>query len=143
MGLEKGDRVAVLTSGGDAPGMNAAVRAAARVGAEIGLDMVGVEDGYAGLIEGRISPLDIRVLDEASRRGGTALGTARSKPFATPEGQQRARDAIAKHDIRAMLVIGGNGSLTGARTLRDIDTRRGKLVVGGVPASIDNDLACT
>jgi 6-phosphofructokinase 1 len=82
MGLSKGDRVAVLTSGGDAPGMNAAIRAAARVGAEIGLDMVGVEDGYAGLIEGRVAKLDIRVLDEASRRGGTALGTARSKALA-------------------------------------------------------------
>ena len=143
MGLQKGARVAVLTSGGDAPGMNAAVRAAARVGAEIGLEMVGVEDGYAGLIEGRIAPLDIRVLDEASRRGGTALGTARSKPFATPDGQRRAREAIAKHDLRGMLVIGGNGSLTGARTLGDIETKGGRLIVGGVPASIDNDLACT
>ena len=143
MALEKGARVAVLTSGGDAPGMNAAVRAAARVGAELGLDMVGVEDGYAGLIEGRIAPLDIRVLDEAARRGGTALGTARSKAFQTPEGRQRAREVIAKHDLRGLLVVGGNGSLTGARTLQDIETKRGKLVVGGVPASIDNDLACT
>jgi 6-phosphofructokinase 1 len=144
MGLQKRDRVAVLTSGGDAPGMNAALRAAARVGAEIGLDMVGVEDGYAGLIEGRIAPLDIRVLDEAARRGGTALGTARSKAFATPEGQKRARETIAKHDLRGMLVIGGNGSLTGARTLADVSVAGGnKLIVGGVPASIDNDLACT
>jgi 6-phosphofructokinase 1 len=148
MGLERGDRVAVLTSGGDAPGMNAALRAAARVGAEIGLEMLGVEDGYAGLIEGRIAPLEIRVLDEAARRGGTSLGTARSKAFATPDGQQRAREAIAKHELRGILVIGGNGSLTGARTLRDIDVgatgnRAAKLIVGGVPASIDNDLACT
>jgi 6-phosphofructokinase 1 len=149
MGLSKGDRVAVLTSGGDAPGMNAATRAAARVGAEIGLDMVGVEDGYAGLIEGRIAPLDIRVLDEAARRGGTALGTARSKAFATPEGQRLARETIAKHELRGLLVIGGNGSLTGARTLSDVtvaargDAPAAKLIVGGVPASIDNDLACT
>jgi 6-phosphofructokinase 1 len=144
MGLVKGDRVAVLTSGGDAPGMNAGLRAAARVGAEIGLHMLGVEDGYAGLIEGRINPLDIRTLDEAARRGGTALGTARSKAFATPEGQKRAREAIAASDIRGVLVIGGNGSLTGARTLTDIMTKDGKpIVVGGVPASIDNDLACT
>ena len=143
MALEQGARVAVLTSGGDAPGMNAAVRAAARVGAELGLDMVGVEDGYAGLIEGRIAPLDIRVLDEASRRGGTALGTARSKAFTTPEGQKRAREVIAKNELRGMLVIGGNGSLTGARTLEDIETKGGRLIVGGVPASIDNDLAST
>lgn len=143
MGLQKGDRVAVLTSGGDAPGMNAAIRAAARVGAELELDMVGVEDGYAGLIEGRIAPLDIRVLDEASRRGGTALGTARSKAFATPDGQARARATIAKHELCGLLVIGGNGSLTGARTLTDIETKGGRLIVGGVPASIDNDLGCT
>ena len=149
MGLIKGDRVAVLTSGGDAPGMNAAIRAAARVGAELGLEMVGVEDGYAGLIEGRVSPLDLRVVDEASRRGGTLLGTARSKAFPTPEGQRRARETIAKNELRGILVVGGNGSLTGARTLTDIEVASRddgtvtKLIVGGVPASIDNDLACT
>ena len=145
MSLSKGDRVAVLTSGGDAPGMNAALRAAARVGAELGLEMLGVEDGYAGLLENRLAPLSIRVLDEASRRGGTALGTARSKRFATPEGQATARETIAKNDLRGILVIGGNGSLTGARTLTDVASKGagGKLVVGGVPASIDNDLACT
>jgi 6-phosphofructokinase 1 len=143
MGLTKGDRLAILTSGGDAPGMNAALRAAARVGAELGLEMLGVEDGYAGLVDGRVTPLSIRVLDEAARRGGTILGTARSKFFATPEGQKRARDAILQHHIRGLVVIGGNGSLTGARTLRDADTGKGPLIVGGVPASIDNDLACT
>jgi 6-phosphofructokinase 1 len=143
MSLQKGARVAVLTSGGDAPGMNAALRAAARVGVELGLEMLGVEDGYAGLIEGRVTPLEIRVLDEAARRGGTALGTARSKAFTTPDGQRRARETLAAHDVRGVLVVGGNGSLTGARTLRDIDTPSGRLIVGGVPASIDNDLACT
>jgi 6-phosphofructokinase 1 len=143
MGLTRGDRVAVLTSGGDAPGMNAALRAAARVGAELGLDMHGVEEGYAGLIEGRIVPLSIRAVDEAARRGGTLLGTARSKAFATPDGQRRAREAIANAELRGILVIGGNGSLTGARTLTDVQTKGGALVIGGVPASIDNDLACT
>ncbi len=143
MALSKGDRVAVLTSGGDAPGMNAGLRAAARVGAELGLEMVGVEEGYAGLLEGRLTTLSIRVLDEAARRGGTVLGTARSKRFATQEGQARAREVIAKERLRAVLVIGGNGSLTGARTLTDVVTHDGPLLVGGVPASIDNDLACT
>jgi 6-phosphofructokinase 1 len=138
MALGKGDRVAVLTSGGDAPGMNAAVRAAARVGAEMGLDMIGVEDGYAGLLDGRFTPLSIRTLDEASRRGGTVLGTARSKVFATPEGNEKAKAQIARQQLRGLLVIGGNGSLTGARTLVSEN-----LLVGGVPASIDNDLACT
>jgi len=71
------------------------------------------------------------------------LGTARSKRFATPEGQKTAREHIAKADLRGILVIGGNGSLTGARTLADIQTKGGPLLVGGVPASIDNDLACT
>jgi 6-phosphofructokinase 1 len=139
MTFAKGDRVAVLTSGGDAPGMNAALRAAARVGAELGLEMIGVEEGYVGLVEGRIAPLSIRALDEAARRGGTLLGTARSKVFPTPDGQRRARERIAAANLRGLLVIGGNGSLTGARTLADVDG----LVVGGVPASIDNDLAST
>lgn len=143
MALKKGDRVAILTSGGDAPGMNAALRAAARVGAEIGLDMVGVEDGYAGLLEGRLRPLDIRELDEAARRGGTVLGTARSKIFPTPDGQAKARETIAKERLRGVVVIGGNGSLTGARTLSGVETHDGPLLISGVPASIDNDLACT
>jgi 6-phosphofructokinase 1 len=143
MALGKGDRVAVLTSGGDAPGMNAAVRAAARVGAELGLDMLGVEDGYSGLLDGRFTPLSIRTLDEAARRGGTVLGTARSKTFATPEGNARAREQIARQRLRGLLVVGGNGSLTGARTLVGTPSEGGELLVGGVPASIDNDLACT
>lgn len=143
MALGKGDRVAVLTSGGDAPGMNAAVRAAARVGAELGLEMMGVEDGYAGLLDGRFTPLSIRTLDEAARRGGTVLGTARSLKFATPEGNARAKEHIARQRLRGLLVIGGNGSLTGARTVAATESDGGALLVGGVPASIDNDLACT
>lgn len=143
MSFKEGARVAVLTSGGDAPGMNAALRAAARVGAELGLEMIGIEDGYSGLLEERLAPLDIRLLDEASRRGGTVLGTARSKAFATPEGQKRAREVIAKAQLQGILIIGGNGSLTGARTLENIETAHGRLIVGGVPASIDNDLGCT
>ena len=124
--------------------MNAALRAAARVGAELGLEMLGVEDGYAGLLEGRLRRLDVRVLDEASRRGGTVLGTARSKVFPTPEGQAKARETIARERLRGMLVVGGNGSLTGARALARMATADGRpLLVGGVPASIDNDLACT
>lgn len=143
MALERGDRVALLTSGGDAPGMNAALRGAARVGSELGLEMLGVVDGYAGLLEGRVVPLELRELDEASRRGGTVLGTARSKVFPTADGQARARAAIAKANLRGLLVIGGNGSLAGARSLLDVRTDAGPLVIGGVPASIDNDLACT
>jgi 6-phosphofructokinase 1 len=141
--LQVGDRVALLTSGGDAPGMNAALRAAAKVGASLGLEMLGVEDGYVGLMEGRIVTLAPRALDEAARRGGTVLGSARSKVFPTAEGQARAREVIARERLAGLIVIGGNGSLTGARTLRDAPGARGPLRVGGLPASIDNDLACT
>lgn len=144
MGLQRGDRLAVLTSGGDAPGMNAALRAAARVGAEMGLDVLGVEDGYTGLLDGRVRPLDLGTLDEAARRGGTVLGTARSKVFPTPEGQAKARAQVLATGVRALLVVGGNGSLAGARTLEGVPTASGApLAVAGVPASIDNDLACT
>lgn len=143
MVLRRGDRLGVLTSGGDAPGMNAALRAAARVGAELGLEVVGLEDGYKGLLTGNVRPLDLAALDDAARRGGTWLGTARSKEFPTPEGQAKARETIAKERLRGLLVIGGNGSLTGAKTLLDVQTEHGPLLVGGVPASIDNDLACT
>jgi 6-phosphofructokinase 1 len=137
MKLEKGDRVGLITSGGDAPGMNAALRAAKLVGLTLGLDVVGVEEGYKGLIAGRIVPLDPRALDDAARRGGTCLGTARSKEFPTPEGQRKARETIAREKLKALLVIGGNGSLTGMQTLTDV------VRTAGVPASIDNDLACT
>ncbi len=123
--------------------MNAALRGAARVGASLGFEMLGVVDGYAGLLEGRFVPLDLQALDEASRRGGTILGTARSKVFPSEDGQRRARVRIAEAKLRGVLVIGGNGSLAGARSLLDVQTEHGPLVVGGVPASIDNDLACT
>ncbi len=141
--LSPGDKVCVLTSGGDAPGMNSALRGAARVGAELGLEMVGAEDGYVGLLAGRFVPLDIRLLDEATRRGGTVLGTARSKVFPTPEGQATARRVLHESGIAALLVIGGNGSLTGASALEGCDTPRGPLRVAGLPASIDNDLGGT
>ncbi|HVY47070.1 MAG TPA: 6-phosphofructokinase [Minicystis sp.] len=136
--MQPGSRLALLTSGGDSPGMNAALRAAAKVGGALGFEVVGVEDGYVGLLDGRIRPVDVRALDEAARRGGTVLGSARSKVFPTPEGQKRARERLADHRIAGLVVIGGNGSLTGAHALRDAD-----VAVVGVPASIDNDLGCT
>jgi 6-phosphofructokinase 1 len=144
MRLARGARVGVLTSGGDAPGMNAALRAAVRVSGALGLEVVGVEEGYVGLLEGRVRPLDALELDDASRRGGTVLGSARSKVFPTGEGQKRAREAIMSARLDAILVIGGNGSLTGAHSLIDAKTYAGDaLRIGGVPASIDNDLGCT
>src|SRR5947209_5032074 len=83
---------------------------------------VGVDEGYKGLIEGRLHPVDGRALDDAARRGGTLLGTARSLPFRTPEGNAKAREAIIRHEIKALVVFGGDGSLTGARTLLDAAT---------------------
>lgn len=135
--LSRGDRIALLTSGGDAPGMNAALRGAARVGAALGLEVLGVEDGYVGLLDGRVRPMQLREVDEAARFGGTVLGSARSKVFPTPDGQRRARVVLAEHRVAALVVIGGNGSLTGARAVSDA------VAVAGIPASIDNDLACT
>src|ERR1700722_10031175 len=135
--LSRGHRIALLTSGGDAPGMNAALRGAARVSASLGLEVLGVEEGYVGLLEGRVRPLSLQSVEDAARRGGPTLGPARSKVFPTPDGQRRARETLTAHGIHALVVIGGNGSLAGARTLADV------VAVGGLPASIDNDLACT
>jgi 6-phosphofructokinase 1 len=144
IGLKRGDRVALLTSGGDAPGMNAALRAAAKVGAGLELDVVGVEEGYKGLMEGRVRALDLRALDEAARRGGTLLGTARSKVFPTEAGRTQAQQAIAAAGIAGIVVLGGNGSLTGARSLVGTACHDGRpLSIVGIPASIDNDLGCT
>jgi 6-phosphofructokinase 1 len=135
--LRTGDRIAVLTSGGDAPGMNAAIRAVARVGGALGLEVVGIEDGYEGLIQGRLATLDLRALDEAARRGGTVLGTARCAAYRNEDGRARARATIERDRLKALVVIGGNGSLTGAQFLD------GTISVAGVPASIDNDLGAT
>jgi 6-phosphofructokinase 1 len=144
MKLSPGDRVALLTSGGDAPGMNAALRGAARVGLALGLEVVGIEEGYRGLIDGRLRALDLRLLDEEARRGGTVLGSARSKLFMTDEGQRQARATIVRERLRALVVIGGNGSLAGARAIAGAPDAEGRpLAVAGVPASIDNDLAGT
>jgi 6-phosphofructokinase 1 len=130
--------IAVMTSGGDAPGMNAAVRAAARMGAHLGLDVLGVRDGYQGLLNGDIAPLEASQLDGIERRGGTILGTSRSAEFRTLQGLEQALDQLARHNIEGLIVIGGEGSFQGAYTLH----RRGFRVVG-VPASIDNDVGGT
>ncbi|HNN93377.1 MAG TPA: 6-phosphofructokinase [Pseudomonadota bacterium] len=142
--LRHGDRVALLTSGGDAPGMNAALRAAAKVGTALGLELLGVEEGYKGLMEGRVRALSTRALDEAARRGGTVLGSARSKRFMTAEGQALAQEAIIATRLSGLIVLGGNGSLAGARALQPAKTFDGRpLAIVGIPASIDNDIACT
>ena len=128
-------RIGILTSGGDSPGMNAAVRAAVRCGTAHGVEMAGIRHGYVGLINGDVIPLDSRAVGGIIERGGTFLGSARSKEFMQPEGQQRALAAIEAAGLDGLIVIGGNGSLAGARWLQE----NGVPTVG-IPASIDNDI---
>ncbi|MBK7580826.1 MAG: 6-phosphofructokinase [Myxococcales bacterium] len=139
-------RIAVLTSGGDAPGMNAALRTIAKVAAVRGIEVVGFEDGYDGLIDGRARALTRAGADGlatslelglAGNLGGTWLGSSRSMRFMTPEG--RAEAAKRLDGFSGLVVIGGNGSLTGAHKLAEETGVR----VMGVPASIDNDVGCT
>jgi 6-phosphofructokinase 1 len=128
-------RLAVLTSGGDAPGMNAAVRAVVRTALDKGWEALGVRDGFAGLMAGRFVPLGARDVGGVIQLGGTFLGSARSPEFRDARGQQRALDALARHHADALVVIGGNGSQAGAHALQT----RGFPVVG-IASTIDNDL---
>ena len=128
-------RVAVLTSGGDAPGMNAAVRAAVRTGIHHGHEMYGVQRGFAGLMAGEIISLSARDVGGISQIAGTFLGSARSVEFTTPAGQQEAIRQLQALDIESVIVIGGNGSQQGAHALS-----RAGLRVAGIASTIDNDL---
>ena len=132
-------RIAVLTSGGDAPGMNAAIHSVAKVSIARGHEAFGVRDGYSGLMEARIARLSLQDVDGISRFGGTVLGSARSMEFTTPEGRARAAEALTQEGIDGLVVIGGNGSLTGAHCL----AQESKVQVVGIPASIDNDVGHT
>ena len=128
-------RIAVLTSGGDAPGMNAAIRAVVRTGLAKGWDVLGVRCGYAGLISGDILPLGARDVGGIIQRGGTILGSARCLEFQTEEGRLTALSQLRQHEIEALVVIGGNGSQTGAHALSQLG-----FPVVGVASTIDNDL---
>ena len=132
-------RIAVLTSGGDAPGMNAAVRAVVRAADAAGVECYGVSNGYAGLLEGRLDALDPRGVSGILHLGGTILGTARSSRFRTTEGRQEALKHLDLAGIEGLVVIGGDGSFRGADAL----SRDGHIRVVGVPGTIDNDLAGT
>ncbi len=128
-------RIAVLTSGGDAPGMNAAIRAVTRAGIEGGCEVFGVRNGYRGLIENTMSPLSARDVGGILQLGGTFLGSARSLEFKTPEGRQQALANMQGRGIEGLVVIGGNGSQTGAYELNKMG-----MPVIGVASTIDNDL---
>ncbi|MBO4820757.1 MAG: 6-phosphofructokinase [Prevotella sp.] len=128
--------IGVLTSGGDAPGMNAAIRAVTRAGICNGFKIMGVYRGYDGLINDEIRPFTTENVSGIIMSGGTILKTARSKDFLTEEGKQKAYDNMVKHNIDALVVIGGNGSLTGAMEFaREFD-----VCCIGLPGTIDNDL---
>ena len=129
-------RVAVLTSGGDAPGMNAAIRSVIRCGVAKGWDMYGVRQGYAGLISGNIHQMGTRDVGGILQKGGTILGSARCEEFTTREGRVKAIRAMRQMGIDALVVIGGNGSQTGSYHLNE----QGFPVVG-IASTIDNDLA--
>lgn len=130
--------IGVLTSGGDAPGMNAAVRAVVRTAIANGMKVKGICRGYNGLIEGDIIDLDVRSVSDIIHRGGTVLYTARSPRFKTEEGMREAIDNCKKYGIEGIVVIGGDGSYRGARDL----SLRGIPCVG-VPGTIDNDISST
>ena len=133
-------RIAVLTSGGDAPGMNAAVRTIAVAGAQRGHTVLGVRRGYQGLLEGDVLPLEYSTVDGITRSGGTILGSSRSLEFPTAEGQARAKARIKELGIDALVTIGGNGTLTGAHLLGTGGGGERPCVIVGLPASIDNDI---
>lgn len=128
--------VGILTSGGDAPGMNACIRAITRTAIFNGMKVMGIYRGYEGLINGEIKEFTSESVSNTIQRGGTILKTARSMEFMTLEGMQKAYDNLVKFGIDALIVIGGNGSLTGAQNL----AREYDYPVIGLPGTIDNDL---
>ena len=131
-------KLAVLTSGGDSPGMNAAVRAAVRRAHFHEVQMFGVYHGYEGLMRGDIKEMSLGSVGDIIQRGGTILYSARSEAFKTEAGQQNAVDQLHAHGIEGLIVIGGDGSFRGAQKL----TERGFPTIG-VPGTIDNDIPCT
>ena len=129
----------ILTSGGDAPGMNAAIRAVTRAGIAAGLKVKGIYRGYEGLINNEIQDFTTENVSNIIQRGGTILKTARSKEFLTPEGRKKAYDNMVEQGIDALIIIGGNGSLEGAR----IFAEEFDVPCIGLPGTIDNDLSGT
>ena len=135
---KKVETIGILTSGGDAPGMNAAIRGVVRTALANGLKVKGIRRGYSGLIDEDIFDMDAKSVSDIIQRGGTTLYTARCPEFMTKEGQDRGAYVCKKHKIDSMIVIGGDGSFQGARKLYE----RGINTIG-VPATIDLDIACT
>lgn len=129
-------KIGVFTSGGDAPGMNAAIRSVVRSGRHKDIEVCGIYDGYQGMISGEIVPMDIRSVANIIHQGGTILRTARSADFHSHDGRKRAYDNLKKHDIDALVAIGGNGTYTGA----NIFGQEFNIPIIGLPGTIDNDI---
>lgn len=134
--MGKIETIGILTSGGDAPGMNAAIRAVTRAGIYSGFNIKGIYRGWEGLINDDVKPFTTENVSGIITQGGTILKTARSKDFMTPEGRQKAYDNLRKEEIDALVVIGGNGSLTGAKIFAQVFD----VCCIGLPGTIDNDL---
>ena len=130
--------IGVLTSGGDAPGMNAAVRAVVRTALSHGMRVIGIERGYNGLLNGETYEMNVRSVSEIIHRGGTVLYTARCLEFKTEEGQKKGAEMCKKLGIDALVVIGGDGSFRGAKALANLG-----IPCIGIPGTIDNDIACS
>lgn len=130
--------IGILTSGGDAPGMNAAIRAVARTAFANGLRVKGIRNGYDGLIKGDIYEMNVSSVADIIHKGGTILGSARSKEFETPEGQKRAAEVVKEFGIEGIVVLGGDGSLRGANALHNLGIK-----TMGIPCTIDNDMGFT
>ena len=128
-------RMAVLTSGGDAPGMNAAIRSVVRIGIDQGWEVLGIQHGYAGLIADNVVPLGARAVSGIIQQGGTILGSARCPDFKTEAARWQALRVLRRHEIESVIIIGGNGSQTGAHALSQLG-----FPVIGVASTIDNDL---
>lgn len=131
-------RIGILTSGGDSPGMNAAIRAVTRVGINAGLEIFGIYNGYKGMTEGYIEPLTGETVSEIVNRGGTILGSARLPEFKDLEVRQKAMKQLQKRGIEAVVVVGGDGSYRGALALTEMGVN-----CIGLPGTIDNDITCT
>ncbi len=131
-------RIGVLTSGGDAPGMNGVIRAVARVGINSGLEVFGIRRGYHGLCKGEVEELTARSVSEKLRQGGTFLNTARSEFFNTKEGVEQAARMVSVFDLDGLVCVGGDGTARGAA-----DLARASVPVIFIPATIDNDINCT
>lgn len=130
-------KIAVMTSGGDAPGMNAAVRAVVRTGIFHGIEVMGIRRGFTGLINEELLPMTLGSVADTIQRGGTVLYTARCEPFKREEVQQRGFEVLQQNGIEGLIVIGGDGSFRGALALHKLG-----MPVVGVPGTIDNDIAC-